>query len=54
MVLSCKWTGTESVYRIAMYDNTWFYIVNGVLASDYTGNVIYDGAVFYVENGMLR
>ena len=37
-----------------MYDNAWFYVVNGKLAVDYTGTVDYDGATFDVENGMVK
>ena len=39
---------------LAMYDDVWFYVVNGKLAQDYTGNVDYDGSTFYVENGMVK
>ena len=37
-----------------MYDNEWFYIVNGKLAVDYSGTVEYNGATFKVDHGMVR
>ena len=39
---------------LVVYDDEWFYVINGKLAQDYTGNADYDGSTFYVENGMVK
>ena len=39
---------------LAMYDNEWFYVVNGKIAVDYNGTVEYNGGTFKVVGGMVK
>ncbi|MCD8395632.1 MAG: hypothetical protein LUD12_00335 [Lachnospiraceae bacterium] len=43
----------QNVTQVVMYDGEFFYVVNGVLASDYNGTIEYDGATFLVVAGQL-
>lgn len=44
----------QEVTTLVQYDGAWFYIVNGKLATDYTGPVVYDGATFNVVGGQVQ
>ena len=38
---------------LVLYDGAWFYVIDGRLASDFTGTVNYDGAKFNVVKGQV-
>ena len=40
--------------RVAMYDDEWFYVVEGKLAVDYSGTVEFEGGTFKVDHGMVK
>lgn len=38
---------------ICSFKGEWYYVVNGVVAWDYTGTVVYGGKTYHVENGYV-
>jgi hypothetical protein len=44
----------QKVTTLVQYDGAWFYIVDGALATGYTGPVVYDGATFNVVGGQVQ
>ena len=49
----CSNGQVQNVSQLVMYDNAWFYVVNGKLDTTYSGYVSYDGGLFFVGQGRI-
>ncbi|MBR4442092.1 MAG: hypothetical protein IKS52_02320, partial [Clostridia bacterium] len=38
---------------LVLYDGAWFFVMEGELATDFSGPVLYDNQIFNVVNGQV-